>query len=72
MGRRHLSCQCKRFKISLEVVALDVAAPFTVAPNGDATIVAPTMADELIAEVGCHNGRQYAHLMRHASRWRHA
>jgi hypothetical protein len=52
-----LSCWCKRFKISLEVAALDVAAPFTVALNGDATILTPAVADELIAEVYRRNAR---------------
>jgi hypothetical protein len=41
----------------LEVAALDVAAPFTVALNGDAIIVAPTAADELIMEVDRRNAR---------------
>jgi hypothetical protein len=36
---RHLSCRRKRFKILLEVAALDVAMPFTVALDGDATIL---------------------------------
>jgi hypothetical protein len=58
-----------RFKISLEVAALDVVAPFMVALNGDATILTPTATDELIAEVGHRNARQYARLMRHTSRW---
>jgi hypothetical protein len=44
--RRCLSCRCKRFKISLEVAALDVVAPFMVALNGDAIVAAPMMADE--------------------------
>jgi hypothetical protein len=47
-----LSCRRKRFKISLEVAAFDVATPFTVALNGDATILALVTADELILEVG--------------------
>jgi hypothetical protein len=51
-------------------VALDVAAPFTVALNGDVTILAPTMADELIVEVGCRNAQQYMCLMSHTSSWR--
>jgi hypothetical protein len=59
-----LSCQCKRFKISLEVAALDVAVPFMVTLNGDVTILAPAAVDELIAEVNCHNARQYTRLMR--------
>jgi hypothetical protein len=47
-------------KISLEVAALDVAASFTVALNGDATILASAAADELVAEVGRRNAQQYA------------
>jgi hypothetical protein len=43
--------------------------PFMVALNGDATILAPAAVDELIAEVGRHNARQYACLLRHVSRW---
>jgi hypothetical protein len=69
MRRGRLSCWHKRFKILLEVAALDVAAPFTVALNGDAIIVAPTAVDELIVEVDRHNARQYARLMRHMSIW---
>jgi hypothetical protein len=65
-----LSCRRKRFKISLEIVALDVAVPFTVALNGDVTILAPAVADELVVEVGCRNARQYTCLMRQPSRWR--
>jgi hypothetical protein len=60
----------QEIKISLEVVALDVAGSFMVVLNGDATILAPAAVDELIAEVGCRNARQYACLMRHTSRWR--
>jgi hypothetical protein len=56
-------------KISLKVVVLDVATPFMVALNGDATILPPAMADELIMEVGRRNAWQYACLMRRASRW---
>jgi hypothetical protein len=55
--RGRLSCWCKRFKIPLEVAALDVAVPFMVVLNGDATILAPTMADELIMEVARRNAR---------------
>jgi hypothetical protein len=44
--------------------------PFTVALNGDATILAPAAVDELIVEVDRRNARQYARLMRHVSRWR--
>jgi hypothetical protein len=51
------------------VATLDVAAPFTVALNGDVTILTPVVADELVAEVGRRNAQQYARLMRHASRW---
>jgi hypothetical protein len=54
-----LSCRCKRFKISLEVAALDVAAPFTMALNGDTTIRAPTVMDELVVEVRRRNAQQY-------------
>jgi hypothetical protein len=39
-----------------------------VALNGDATILTPTVAYELIAEVGHDNAQQYARLMRHMSR----
>jgi hypothetical protein len=39
MHRKNFSCRRKRFKISLEVAALDVAAPFTVALDGDVTIL---------------------------------
>jgi hypothetical protein len=70
MCRGRLSCRRKRFKISLEDAALDVVAPFTVALNGGVTILTPTTTDELIAEVTRHNTRQYARLMKHASRWR--
>jgi hypothetical protein len=69
MRRGCLSCRRKRFKISLEVAALDVATPFKVALNGDATILAPAAADELVAEACRRNARQYERLMRHASRW---
>jgi hypothetical protein len=55
--RECLSCRRNRFKISLEVAALDVAAPFTVALNGDATILTPVAADELVAKVGHRNAR---------------
>jgi hypothetical protein len=51
------------------VATLDVAAPFTVALNGDVTILTPVVADELVAEVGRRNAQQYARLMRHVSRW---
>jgi hypothetical protein len=44
-------------------------SPFTVVLNGNVIILAPTAADELIAEVDHHNARQYTRLMRHASRW---
>jgi hypothetical protein len=54
MRHRRLSCWRTRFKISLEVVDLDVAAPFMVVLDGDATILPPTTVDELI---------------RHARRW---
>jgi hypothetical protein len=64
-----LSCWRKRFKISLEVAALDVAMPFTVVLNGDATILAPVVADDLV-EIDRHNAWQYVRLIRHASRWR--
>jgi hypothetical protein len=70
MRRGRLSCRRKRFKTSLEVAALDVAAPFTVALNGDATILAPAVADELIMEVSHHNAWRYACMMRNASKWR--
>jgi hypothetical protein len=69
MRRGCLSCRRKRFKISLEVAALDVAAPFTVVLNGDATILTSVVVDELIAEVVHHNAQQYARLVRHTSRW---
>jgi hypothetical protein len=55
--RGPLSCRRKRFKISLEVAALDVAAPLTVVLNGDTTILTPAAADELIAEVGRRNAQ---------------
>jgi hypothetical protein len=55
--RECLSCRRNRFKISLKVAALNVAAPFTVALNGDATILAPVAADELVAKVGHRNAR---------------
>jgi hypothetical protein len=45
----------KRFKISLEVVALDDLAPLTVALDGDATILSPATADELVVDVGHHD-----------------
>jgi hypothetical protein len=45
---RRLSCRRKRFKISLVVAAVDVVAPFTVALDGDATILSHAMVDELI------------------------
>jgi hypothetical protein len=64
-----LSCRRKRFKISLEVAALDVVAPFTVVLNGDATILTPTVTDELVTEFGHHNTQQYACLMRHTITW---
>jgi hypothetical protein len=57
MRRGCLSCRRKRFKISLEVAALDVAAPFTVALNGDATILTSVVVDELIVEVVHHNAQ---------------
>jgi hypothetical protein len=69
MRRGRLSCRHKRFKISLKVAALDVVAPFTVSLNGDATILSPTAADELVAKVDRRNACQYACLMRHTSRW---
>jgi hypothetical protein len=53
-------------QISLEVAALDVAAPLTVAFDGDATILSPAMVDELITEVGRRDAWQHARLMRHA------
>jgi hypothetical protein len=65
MCHRRLSCWCKRFKISLEVAALYVAAPLTVAFNGDATILSPTTVDELITKVGHRDAWQHASLMRH-------
>jgi hypothetical protein len=43
--------------------------PFTVVLNGDATILAPVVADDLV-EVDRHNAWQYVRLIRHASRWR--
>jgi hypothetical protein len=64
--RRCLSCWRKRFKISLEVAALDVAASFTVALDGDVIILSPMTADELVAEVGHHDAWQHVCLMRHA------
>jgi hypothetical protein len=67
---RRLSFLCKRFKISLEIAALDVAAPFTVELGGDATILSPVTVDDLITEVSCHDAWQHARLMRHAHRWR--
>jgi hypothetical protein len=45
----------KRFKISLEVAALDDLAPLTVALDGDATILSPATADELVVDVGHHD-----------------
>jgi hypothetical protein len=62
--RKCLSCWCKRFKISLKVTT-----PFTMALDGDATILSPVMADELITEVGHRDAWQHARLMRHACRW---
>jgi hypothetical protein len=56
----------KRFKISLEVATLDVAAPFTMALDGDATILPSATTDELITEVGHCDARWYARLGRHA------
>jgi hypothetical protein len=55
MCHMHLSFLCKRFKISLEIAALDVAAPFTVELGGDATILSPVMVDDLITGVSCHD-----------------
>jgi hypothetical protein len=49
-------------------VALDVVVSFIVVLNGDATILTPTVADELVAEVGRDNAQQYARLMRHMSK----
>jgi hypothetical protein len=49
------SCRRKIFKISLEVTALNVAAPFTVALNGNATILPSVTVDELVIEVGCYD-----------------
>jgi hypothetical protein len=63
-----LSCWRKRFKISLEVATLDVAASLTVVLDGDATILSPATTDELIAEVGRHDAWQHTRLMRHARR----
>jgi hypothetical protein len=70
MRHGRLWCRCKRVKISLEIAALDLAVPFTVALNGDATILTPASTNELITEVGHHNAQQYACLMRHVIRWR--
>jgi hypothetical protein len=69
MCRRHLSCWRKRFKISLEVAALDVVAPLTVVLDGDVTILSHVMADELVVEVGHRDAWQHAHLMRLERRW---
>jgi hypothetical protein len=55
-----------RFKISLEVAALDFVAPFTVALDGDATVLSPAMVDVLITEVDRRDAWQHARLMRHA------
>jgi hypothetical protein len=70
MHRRRFLCRRKRFKILLKVAALNVAAPFTVALYGDATILPPATMDELVVEVGCCNARWHARLMRYAHRWR--
>jgi hypothetical protein len=58
--RRRLSCWRKRFKISLEVTVLDVAAPLMVVLDGDATLLSPGTADELITEVGRRDAWQHA------------
>jgi hypothetical protein len=63
MRHRHFSCRHKRFKISLEV-----AVPFTVAINSDATILPHATADELIVEVGHCDAQWHAWLMRHTRR----
>jgi hypothetical protein len=64
MRRNRLPCWHKRFKISHEVATLDVAVPFTMALDDDATILSPAMVDELTTEVGCRDAWQ------HARRWR--
>jgi hypothetical protein len=63
---RRLSCWRKRFKILLEVAALDVVAPFMMALNGDVPILSPAMVDDLVMEVGRHDAWQHMCLMRHA------
>jgi hypothetical protein len=63
---RRFSCRRKRFKISLEVVALDVVAPFRVTLNGNATMLPLTTADELVVEVGRCDARQHERLRSYA------
>jgi hypothetical protein len=55
MRRMRHSCWRKRFKMSLEVAALDVATPLTVALDGDVTILPPMTVNELITEVDCRD-----------------
>jgi hypothetical protein len=69
MRGRCFSCKRKRFKISLEVVTLDVVAPFMVALDGDATILPHETVDELIAEVDRCDARWHVQQMRHVNRW---
>jgi hypothetical protein len=45
-------------------------APLMVVLDGDATILYPTMAYELITEVSRRDAWQHARLMRHMHRWR--
>jgi hypothetical protein len=59
---RCFSCRRKIFKISLEVAALGVVAPFMVALDGDVTILPSTMADELITEVNRCDAQWHARL----------
>jgi hypothetical protein len=60
MRRMRLLCWCNGFKISLKVVV-----PFTVALDGDATILSPAMVNELIAEVNHDDAWEHVRLMRH-------
>jgi hypothetical protein len=64
MHRMCFSCRRERFKISLEVAALDVVASFTVALDDDATILPRVMTNELVVEVGHCDAQWHAWLMR--------
>jgi hypothetical protein len=64
MHRMCFSCRRERFKIYLEVVALDVVASFTVALDDDATILPRVMTNELVTEAGHCDAQWHAWLMR--------